>query len=83
MFQELDVTLKSRASYLGFEKRRFSVNKTYAGETSLDFAVINPFYIHFKQLNTSQNHFNGMPSIVLSVIPVPNKVFGDVVFVRL
>ena len=35
-----------------------------------------------KQLNTSQNYFNGMPSNELSVIPVPNKVFGDIVSVH-
>ena len=32
-----------------------------------------------KRLNTSQNYFNGTPSKVLSVLPVPNKVFGDIV----
>ena len=35
-----------------------------------------------KQLNTSQNYFNGTSSNVLCVIPVPNKVFGDIVSVH-
>ena len=68
---------------LGFgNKGQFTANQTYEGEISLDFAVIETLYIHLKQLNTSHNYFNGTPSSVLSVIPVPNKVFGDIVLVR-
>ena len=46
---------------------------------SLDFAVIETLNFHLKQLDTSQNYFNDTPRNVLSVIPVPNKVFGDIV----
>ena len=39
-------------------------------------------YIHLQQLNTSQIYINGLLSSVLSVKPVPNKVFGDIVSAR-
>ena len=32
-----------------------------------------------KRINKSQNYSNFVPINVLSVIPVPNKVFGDIV----
>ena len=65
---------------LGFgNKRRFAAIKTYEGETSLDFFVIKTLYIHLKQLYTSQNYFNNTPSNLLSVTPVPNKAFGDII----
>ena len=61
---------------LGFgNKRQLAANQIYEGEISLDFADMKTLYIHLKQLSTSQNYFNGTPSNVLSVIPVPKKVF--------
>ena len=47
------------------------------------FPVIRVFPVnlgtHLKQLSTSHNYFNGTLGNVLSVIPLPNKVFGDIV----
>ena len=79
---EIKIT-KGLRSMLGFVKGRwFSSNLNHVGEKPLDFAIIKSLYIHLEQLNTSQNYFNGAPSTILAVIPVPNKEFGDIVTTR-
>ena len=79
---EVKIT-KGLRSMLGFSKGRwFTPNKNHTSEKPLDFAVIKSLYVHLEQLNTSHNYFNGAPSTILAVIPVPNKAFGDVVATR-
>lgn len=68
---------------LGFgNKRKFEANITHVGNKCLDFATVKSLYIHLEQLNTSQNYFNGAPSTILAVVPVENKEYGDIVYVR-
>ena len=68
---------------LGFDnKRKFEANITHFGNKCLDFATVKSLYIHLEQLNTSQNYFNGTPSTVLTVVPIGNKEYGDIVSVR-
>ena len=79
---EIKIT-KGLRTKLGFVKGRwFTPNKNHVGEKPLDFAVVKSLYIHLEQLNTSQNYFNGAPSTILAVIPVPNREFGDIVATR-
>ncbi len=68
---------------LGFdENKNFGTDTTHVGKRPVDFAPIKSIYIHLEQLNTSQNFANGAPSTILAVVPIENKEFGDIVYVR-
>ena len=74
---------KGLKQMLGFgNKRRFAVNETHYGDKAVDFAIYKSLYVNLEQLSTSHNYFNGMPSTVLTVIPVENKEFGDITTMR-
>lgn len=74
---------KGLKSMLGLgNKRRFSPNLYHVGDRPVDFAVVKSLYLHLKQLNTSLNYFDGAPSSILAVVPIANRVFGDIVTMR-
>ena len=74
---------KELRNILGFSNKRiFEPNKIHYGNKSVDFAIHKSLYLHLNQINTSYNNFNGNPSTLLSIIPVENKEFGDIVTVR-
>ena len=73
---------KGLKSMLGLHHKIFIANKTYSGNKPLDLAVHKNIYIHLEQLNTSQNYYNGAPSTILTMIPIENKQFGDIVSVN-
>ena len=70
------------SNMLGFEKVHFEPNIDIEGEKTLDMKVIKSLYIHLKQLNSFYNFFDGSPSMVLAVIPIKNKQFGDIIPIR-
>lgn len=75
---------KGLKQMLGFgNKQRFAANETYYGERTVDFAVYKSLYVYLEQLNTSNNYLDGMPSAVLTVVPVENKEFGEITTERL
>ena len=68
---------------LGYNnKRMFAGNETHISNRTADMAVIKSLYIHLLQINTSQNYLDGTPSTILSVVPIENKQFGDIISVR-
>lgn len=69
-------------SVLGIEGKKFKPEKEYTSTKPVDFAIVKSLYIHLEQLNTAHNFFNGMPSTILTTVPIENKQFGDVVTVR-
>ena len=74
---------KRLKSMLGFQvKGRFFPKQTYQGDRPLDFAVIKSLYVYLSDINESHNYHNSSPSDVLTVIPIENKSFGDIVTVR-
>ena len=79
--EELNIS-EGLTRMLGFNNRIFAVNETHYGKKAVDFAIYKSLYVHLEQLNTAYNYFNGKPSTVLSVIPVENKDFGDIITAR-
>ena len=76
-------TSKRLKTMLGLQiKGRFFPKQTYQGDRPLDFAVIKSLLVHLSEINSSYNYFNGSPFDVLTVIPIENKNFGDIVTVR-
>lgn len=67
---------------LGFDKRMFAGNETHISNRTADMAVIKSLNIHLLQINTSQNYLDGAPSTILSVVPIENKQFGDIISER-
>lgn len=74
---------KGLKQMLGFRhKQIFEANQTHIGNKPIDFAIHKSLYLHLEQVSTSHNYFDGKPSTLLTVIPVENKEFGDVITVR-
>ena len=72
---------KQLAKMLGFNRRRLPANVDNVGDVSANFST-KQLYIHLKQLNTSQNYFNGAPSTVLAVVPTGEHSYGDFIHVK-
>jgi hypothetical protein len=65
---------------LGFKNKKiFNANETHYGERSIDVAPYEQLYVHFEQINSAYNFFDGAPSNILGVVSVENKSFGDIV----
>jgi len=74
---------KDLRNMLGFNNKRiFEPNETHYGNKFVDFAIYKSLYIYLEQVSTSYNFLDGMPSTLLTVIPVENKEFGDNITVR-
>ena len=52
------------------------------GYKSIDLAPYKQLYIHLEQINSAHNFLDGAASKVLSIVPVENKSFGDIVHIN-
>jgi len=74
---------KDLRNMLGFNNKRiFEPNELHYGNKFVDLAIYKSLYIYLEQVSTSYNYLDGMPSTLLTVIPVENKEFGDNISVR-
>lgn len=80
----LDLKIKKDLrNMLGFStKRLFEKDILHEGNKFVDLAIYKSLYIHSDQINTSSNFLDGMPSTLLTVIPVENKEFGENITIR-
>ena len=69
------------AKVLGMESG-WSSGSGIVGNKTIDLARYKQLYIHLEQINTHHNVLDGAPSKVLTVVPVENKLFGEIVHVK-
>ena len=53
---------------------------TYHG--NFDFQTFKIIYIHCDQISTCGNVYNGKPSAILNILPVPDKIVGSLDRIR-
>src|SRR5882757_8325320 len=71
----------SNKNLLGFSLTQV-INLSAVSDTSVNFLPYKMLYIHLKQINSSNNYFNGTPNDILARVPVTTDSFGTLVQYR-
>jgi len=71
----------SNKTLLGFLATQI-INTSATSDTPVNFLPHKMLYIHLKQINSSNNYFNGTPNDILARVPVTIDSFGTLVQYR-
>src|SRR5712675_262970 len=71
----------SNKTLLGFSATQV-INTSATSDTPVNFLPHKMLYIHLKQINSSNNYFNGKPNDILARVPVTIDSFGLLVQYR-